>query len=276
MSLAAALPDIDAAARSRRSLMRGRAPSSPPRFCAPRSGMVRIVDSISASLRNVEVHASMPVTAVARKGRDYVVIAGDEVFTAPAVIVCLPAHVSADLVQPIAPEAATGLRTIEHASVASLALVFDRHVSLPPSSSGVLIPSPEDRTLSAATWWSVKWPHTSENNFAIRCFVGRAGKHAALQLDDEALVARAIEELTVLVGPLPTPLASEVTRWDKGMPQYRVGHVDTVRRIYDSLRESPGVRLAGADLEGSGIVDCWRQGAAAATSVRAFVASAAR
>lgn len=58
------------------------------------------------------------------------------------------------------------------------------------------------------------------------------------------------------MGPLGEPVAARVTRWDRGLPQYEVGHHDRVRRIREAASKLPGLALCGAAYEGVGAAAC--------------------
>lgn len=60
------------------------------------------------------------------------------------------------------------------------------------------------------------------------------------------------------------PLAARVIRWDRGLPQYGVGHRDRVARIREAASALPGPALCGAAYEGVGVAACVATGRAAA------------
>ena len=66
-----------------------------------------------------------------------------------------------------------------------------------------------------------------------------------------------------------TPTLTRVHRWDRGMPQYNMGHLDRVERIESSLARIPGLEIAGNMLHGVGIPDCIVSGELAATNLLA-------
>lgn len=63
------------------------------------------------------------------------------------------------------------------------------------------------------------------------------------------------------------PLFHRLYRWEKGMPQYNLGHLERVAQIERRLAEHPGLFLAGAAYRGVGIPDCINAGEQAARSV---------
>lgn len=269
MSLAAALPAIDTVARSHASLMRGlAAPEGPPRFLTHTGGMSALVETIAERV-TAEIHLAHEVNKVrTREAGGYVVETQTRSFDADGVIVCAPSEPASRMLEDLSPIAARTLGSVRHSSVASVVLVYDEPPRLPPHSSGLLIPTRERRSLSAATWWSLKWPDTTPTgSFAIRCFAGRGDDGSLENMADDELATTLERELFELIGPLGAARERHVTRWSNGLPIYTVGHLERVRAIETALKPLPGLAVVGADLRGSGIPDCIDQGAAAARSI---------
>jgi oxygen-dependent protoporphyrinogen oxidase len=59
----------------------------------------------------------------------------------------------------------------------------------------------------------------------------------------------------------------EVTKWERSMPQYEVGHLDRVNEIENLVSKLSGLTLAGNSYRGAGIPDCIRSGEAAAETL---------
>ena len=56
------------------------------------------------------------------------------------------------------------------------------------------------------------------------------------------------------------PEFTVVTRWEKLMPQYTVGHTERIETLRSHVaKQLPGVFLAGSSFEGVGIPDCIAQ-----------------
>jgi oxygen-dependent protoporphyrinogen oxidase len=86
--------------------------------------------------------------------------------------------------------------------------------------------------------------------------VGRYGETAILERDDEALVDVSRHDLAEATGLDATPLATTVTRWTDGLPQYPVGHHTRVARIREAVAKLPGLAVCGAPYDGVGIPAC--------------------
>lgn len=273
MSLAAAIPPIDQAARAHGSLIRGLRRASArsswkPAFYAPRDGMSRLIEALEAKLGAVELVKGRRVTRVVRSGSGFALETASGSITADAVLLTTPSYVSAELLGDLVPEAAEELAAIPHASAAVVNLLFPPgSVTLPEGGSGVLVPSSERMTVSGCTWFSHKWPEhaAADGAVTIRCFVGRGDRDPALELGDRDLAGVVVAELGRLFGVSADPSAHHVERWERGLPQYKVGHLERVDRIEAALGRAGGLAVAGASYRGSGIPDCIAQAESAAT-----------
>ena len=277
MSLAAALPAVDDAARSSRSvtlaLRRARKASGEsggPPFLGLRGGMTRMVEALGDGLDSVTTGAT--VESVRREsGAGYeLTLHGSERVHAEGVVLAVPAYAAASLLQELLPRASRLLERIEYASVAVVTLVLPSGaLPVPAGGSGLLVPDSAGRTISASTWLSQKWPHArpEDGSQVVRAFVGRAGRAPALDLADDELAGRVSSELNDILGSNATPEQVGVARWERSLPQYQVGHLFLVEQIERSLERHPRVAVTGAGYRGSGLPDCIRNAQAAARSV---------
>ena len=67
------------------------------------------------------------------------------------------------------------------------------------------------------------------------------------------------------------PLFTRVYRWEKSMPQYRLGHLDRVRQIGERVSQHPGILLTGCAYRGVGISDCIHEGELTAEKVLEYL-----
>ncbi|MGH2698522.1 MAG: protoporphyrinogen oxidase [Actinomycetota bacterium] len=268
ISLAAALPQVDALARRHRSLFAGLAKSKragvavggPPPFLAPLGGMRRLIDALVDDLANgIEFRTSARAERIERASGAYRLrLEGGHKIEGEALILAVPSYVASALLNELSPGAAAELAGIDYAGVATACFIWPPgSVDLPPDASGLLVPSREGRTLAAATWFSKKWPHLApaDGRIVVKAFAGRAAGDAEVGLDDDGLLAALLDDLSAVLRVRARPLTAQVTRWPRALPQYAVGHLDRMQRIEDALGATPGVLLAGAAYRGTGISD---------------------
>ena len=267
LSLRAAAPQLAAAAERSASLVEGLrsapAPDDPaaPVFWAHPGGMAAIVATLVTQLRGGGV-----------------VFAGDAVadhrdLAADGVVLATPAAITATIVARAGAEhAARLLRGIAHSSPVLLTLAFDRaDVRHPLDASGLLVPKPERRLLTACSFATTKWAHlgaADPTTVILRASAGRFGDDRAIGMDDDRLLTRVLADLDALLGIDGDPKELRITRWHDGFPQYEPGHLDRVAAIEsDVATAAPEVALAGAAYRGIGIPACIRSGRDAAAAL---------
>ncbi|WP_131746565.1 protoporphyrinogen oxidase [Frankia sp. Cppng1_Ct_nod] len=281
LSLRATVPQLTPILSENRSLLIGAyrvrartAPADPagtPVFASVRGGLGRFAAQV-ADASEAKVLLRTTVHAVDRTSRGWrVTIAGaggelgESMIEADAVIFAVPVPVARALLTPVAPHAAAPLAAVPYASVALTTLLY-RGVRL-PAGSGYLVPPGEGAIVKAATFLSAKWPHLPAGTglTVVRASVGRAGDERDLERSDVELAGVVAAELAAATGLTARPVASRVSRWDGGLPQYLPGHLD---RTATARRGLPaGLALAGAGYDGVGIPACIRSGEAAAETV---------
>jgi len=246
-------------------------------FYSFKGGLQELSDALVASLPAERLHGGSAVRTMAPcgagcgasgagSGAYALQFADGSRVVVDAVVLATPAWASGDLLRTVAPLPAAGLSSIEYVSTATASLAFRRdQVAHDLTGFGFVVPRAENRPVMATTWSSSKFPgRAPEGHVLLRSFLGRAGIEAAAQLDDDEMTKVVRAELREVMGIAAVPELVEVFRWPRGMPQYRVGHVDLVNRIEAGVAKVPGVELAGGAYHGIGIGDCLREGAAAA------------
>ncbi|MFF8511446.1 protoporphyrinogen oxidase [Streptomyces sp. NPDC015492] len=217
-----------------------------------------VADAIRAA--GGEIVTDAPVTALRRTAATgWQVVCGDRVLSADAVVLATPAGPAARLLAPHAPAAAAELDDVAYASMALVTLAF-RRTDLPAlAGSGFLVPPVDGHTIKASTFSSQKWRWVTDGApdlFVLRTSVGRHGEEDQVRRDDADLVAASLKDLGAATGLAARPVATAVTRWTGGLPQYPVGHLDRVARVREAVAALPGLRVAGAAYDGVGIPAC--------------------
>jgi oxygen-dependent protoporphyrinogen oxidase len=297
LSVRAAAPQLEAALRKRRSLVRGlralsgaslQAPMGPT-FLTLSGGLGELVRTLRERAACVEYRTGCaprglsPLPAGGAGDGDGVgvgveggrggggvrlTLADGESLDADHVILAVPAFAAAAILAEACPAAAGELEGIHYASVATIALsypieAFDGR----PAGSGFLAQRNRGRAITACTWSSAKWPHLAGDTVLLKCSAGHSADRTALDLDDERLIAAARADLAEAMDLHEAPLEAKVFRFERAMPQYTVGHHERIARLDAALAGLPGVSLCGAAYRGVGVAACIRDGQTAADRV---------
>ncbi|CAN5304191.1 protoporphyrinogen oxidase [soil metagenome] len=182
-------------------------------------------------------------------------------------VLALPAGPAAHLLADLVPAAALELRQIDYASVAVITFAFPHAaVQRLRYASGFLVPPIEGRTIKASTFSFAKWGwvHGLEHAY-LRTSIGRAEQ--TLPDDDDDLILSSLVDLAELAYVNASPIDVHVQRWNDGLPQYAVGHLERVARIRAAIQGDPPIAVCGAAYDGVGIPAVIASGRAAAREV---------
>ncbi|MFF4605064.1 protoporphyrinogen oxidase [Streptomyces sp. NPDC001339] len=284
ISMRAAVPQLFEAARSSRSLLDGvrgiqsRAAATVHQAGAAATGSVQdspvfmgiaggigtlpgaVADAVRA--KGGEIRTGTPVAAVQRTADGWRIAVDGAALTADAVVLATPAPATARLLAAVGKPAAAELSTVEYASMALVTMAFrraDMGRARRIIGSGFLVPPVDGRKIKASTFASNKWGWIGAADpdlFVLRTSLGRYGDEEDLEREDAELVRLSRTDLREAMGLTAAPVATEVTRWYDGLPQYPVGHLARVARIRDAVAQLPGLRVCGALYEGVGIPAC--------------------
>ncbi|MFI6079494.1 protoporphyrinogen oxidase [Streptomyces sp. NPDC051217] len=287
ISMRAAVPQLFEALRTHGSLLdavravQAKAAENPRTdavFAGIDGGVGRLPGAVADAVRarGGDIRTRTPVLALTRTADGWAVRTEREIVAADGVILANPAWSASALLAHESPAASAGLAEIEYASMALVTMAFRRAAltDLPglPDGSGFLVPPVDGRTIKAATFSTRKWGWVAESApdlFVLRTSIGRYGEEERLQHEDAELVGASLRDLGAATGLAARPVATEVTRWIGGLPQYPVGHPARVARIREAVAELPGLRVCGAPYDGVGIPACIASARRAADEIMA-------
>lgn len=235
-------------------------------FASVDDGLQTLVDTIAQRLPEGVVRLGRAVRQIERDEVWSISTEDGERFDADAVVVATPSHRSAKLLHALDAKLAGELEEIGYASSAIVTMAFDeKQLGRPLDGFGFVVPFIEHRAILACSYSSVKYEgRAPQGRVLIRCFVGGALQPEMLKHDDAFLIEAVRREMRDLLGIDGEPLLARVDRWARAMPQYRVGHLDKLRRIGALLEPHGSLFLAGNAYEGVGIPHCIHSGETAA------------
>ncbi|MFF3459808.1 protoporphyrinogen oxidase [Streptomyces sp. NPDC002730] len=271
ISMRAAVPQLFEAAKTHDSLLAAvqdiqakaaRQQSAGPVFMGIEGGVGQLPTAVADAVRaqGGEILMETPVLGMTRSAEGWQIRTDQRVIAADGVVLAAPAWSSAALLAAESPAAAAELGRIEYASMALVTMAFRRaDLAGMPQGSGFLVPPVDGRTIKASTFSTRKWGWVDESSadlFVLRTSIGRYGEEEHLHREDAELVGVSLRDLGEATGLAARPVATEVTRWIGGLPQYPVGHLARVARIRDEVAKLPGLRVCGAAYDGVGIPAC--------------------
>ena len=241
-------------------------------FRAPQKGMEQLVGWLAESLERTECRLSCQVDQIKKNDSGWKiqtcsVVDGakesPETIDADGIVVATSASVAGNLLGEVDGELARELGTIKAASSAIVVMGVGRdQIAGQFDGYGIIVPSVLGRKVIATSFSSNKFAGRAPvGKLLIRTFIGGALQAELVELDDEALIKIAVEELKATVGFSGQPELSRVYRWRNCMPQYHLGHVERVESIQQmTTSRHSGLELAGNSYRGVGIPACIQSG----------------
>ncbi|MGD0426812.1 MAG: protoporphyrinogen oxidase [Candidatus Acidiferrales bacterium] len=241
-----------------------------------RGGMATLAEKLAEKMGD-DVHFGAQVESItvtraensASDGTWQVRASGGEEFLAEAVVLALPAHAAASLLQQNAPKLSALLAAIEYAPMGVVSSAYDRkQVRHALDGFGFMVPRREGLHTVCTFWNSSLFPgHAPEGAVLMTSFVRSGG--GGLMLASYDVFAETVEaENARILGISGAPMERTVWRYPRALPQYNVGHARRVNEVREALNEFPSLCLAGNYLTGRSIGDCAETGFQAAEKLR--------
>jgi oxygen-dependent protoporphyrinogen oxidase len=185
------------------------------------------------------------------------------------VVVALSPVATAQVIEGVAPAAAAGLRGLELASVAVVALGFrTKDVGMDLDAYGFLVARGERPTILGCQYESTVFPgRAPEGATLLRVILGGTFQPDAVERDDAALVALARGDLRTIAGLEAEPDFTGVWRMRKVLPQYEIGHERRAAAIEAAVAKNLRLHLLTIGVGGIGLADCIRNAAALARTI---------
>lgn len=241
-------------------------------FSSFRPGLQYLTDRMADAAGRENIRTGASATAIGREGDVWrVTLASGEVVEGDAVIVATEAWAAAGLAASVDERIGELVGTIPCSSSATVIMAFaEEDCPFDKNWHGILSPMVEHRPLTGVSLMSSKWPgRAPEGTVLLRGFLGGPRDQDVLKGTDEELIELARTQLVDLLGVKPDarPRYAKLFRWDGGMPQYTLGHLDRVDEIESREAGVHGFALAGNAYRGVGVPNALESGERALSKV---------
>ncbi len=249
-----------------RRVLQGRrtGPAPTGRMIAFAGGMQTFARGVADALGPEGVRTGAQVISLAYGSRDLwgLRFAETEEVQARRVVLCVSAGGAAELLAPLAPEAASALCAIPYPAVASVALGFRREqVRHPLDGFGFLVPRRCGVETLGALFSSTLFPDRAPlGHVLLTAFLGGARHAGVAALSEAEIERRVLRDLTPILGITGTPVMRSVTVWPRAIPQYELGHLERIAVIDRALAGLPGLYTRANWRDGISVADCVRNG----------------
>jgi oxygen-dependent protoporphyrinogen oxidase len=194
---------------------------------------------------------------------------------ADSVVVALPAHAAASVLEGLDCQVAETLLEIGHPPLAVVFLGYRADaIAHPLDGLGVLMPAIEKRNVLGMLFSSTLFPgRAPQGHVALTAFVGGARQPQLALLEPEELAALVDGEVRQLLGGRAAPVVARTRCWRRGLPQPGVDHAQRLARIAAVDSEHAGLVLTGNYFSGVSTAACIEQAVSAACRVEHYLAA---
>ncbi len=209
------------------------------------------------------------VRSIARRGGILELGTAEGTVRARSVILALPACDTAPLLRELAPAAVEPLSRIP---TAPIAVLMSAHRAPGGTGStahgfGFLVPRDEELGILGCLYCHDIFPgQAPPGRLLFRTMLGGARQPEMAALDDTGLVEHSMGVLRRILHLDAPPERQWIFRWERGIAQYTLGHLDRVRAA-EAATAGTGVHLAGSSYRGVSVNDCIKHARATATRV---------
>ncbi|MDP8244788.1 MAG: protoporphyrinogen oxidase [Candidatus Hinthialibacter antarcticus] len=247
-------------------------------LCSFIDGMDELPRALSASLgESLRVNAPVSKVEQNENGGWRVFVEGDaNPIEGGAVIATAPAYTLGELLKEQLPKTADYFKTITYNRMVVMGLGFQRaDIEHPCDGFGYLVPRRQGPRFLGSIWSSTLFPLRAPGGcIAFTCFIGGGLDPEAYDMSDDDLRSTVMRDLHLCVGVKGEPVAEQIVRWHKAIPQYPVGHHDRLETLAQELKKAPGLFITGNFTRGVSVNDCIRNARQTADAVAAFLPSA--
>ncbi|MCB0616188.1 MAG: protoporphyrinogen oxidase [Lewinellaceae bacterium] len=224
-----------------------------------RNGMQTFTDALKERINTIEYHTTAR-RLQKKDGQFELEIEGTEgkkTLEFNQVVCCVPTFALAPLLTDIDPQQAEPIAAVHYPSVAVVYTAFkEADIQRELDGFGFLIPEVEKRDILGSIWSSVLFPNRApEGCVAFTSFVGGTRQPENARLPDDELEALVVRELRSLVGISGGPVFVRIKKWERAIPQYKVGY-KKIQAIFDKLEaQHTGLYFAGNYRRGISVGD---------------------
>jgi oxygen-dependent protoporphyrinogen oxidase len=241
-----------------------------PRTFSFRGGLKTLVGALADGIGS-GVRLSTPVDEIEETSKGKFRVAGEEF---DAVVISTPAAVASGLVANRDAGLAKLLSEVNYPQLAVVVLGFkSEDIKTKLDGFGFLIPSKENRPILGTLFHSAVFPERSPDGHQLLVtFVG--GVRAVQRLEertDEELTSVVMEQLSEILGVTGQPDLIHIKRWDKAIPQYRVGYEEVTAACSDFEARNRGLYFCSNFYRGISMSDCVKNAFETADNIEKYL-----
>jgi oxygen-dependent protoporphyrinogen oxidase len=203
------------------------------------------------------VRTGVKVRGLRRADAGYALVTTDGELAADAVVLATPAYAATRILRHLDDDLAYWLGQVGYTPIAVVGFGY-RELAHPLRGFGLLTTAASQQEILGVLWDSSIFPDRAPSGKkSLRVMIGGQRDSELAMRSEEELIEIARRGLARTMGITDTPAVTFVKRWRRGIPNYRLGHLANVERIFARVASLwPGLYLNSNAYWGIGLNDC--------------------
>lgn len=209
-----------------------------------------------ANVCNAHIKTNCEVKDIKPKNGKYIVITAGEEMLFDKVVLTTPSFISAQLLQSIDKYLAKDLDAIEYSPISIVGFGYNE-LSHPLDGFGLLTTTSAKKGILGVLWdSSIFNDRAPEGKKSIRVMIGGQRSPDLALKGDEELINIAKKGVQETMGIDDKPDVVFVKRYEKGIPNYGIGHKAKMVKLFNRLKQHKGLYLNSNAYCGVAVNDC--------------------
>ncbi|MDX1808645.1 MAG: protoporphyrinogen oxidase [Sulfurospirillaceae bacterium] len=218
-------------------------------------GVSTFIDKLAGS-QDIQIFTGIKVETIEKNEIKYLLQINGEKKEFDKVILSTPAYNSANLIKGIDQELSNMLKDIEYSPISVVGLGYNE-MKHDLNGFGLLTTSSSKKEVLGVLWdSSIFSDRAPRGKKSLRVMIGGQRNPKLALTSDKELAKIALKGVEETMGVSDTPDVVYVKRWVKGIPNYRLGHLDRMDILFDRLKQHNGLYLSSNAYFGVGLNDC--------------------
>lgn len=220
-----------------------------------KGGVSSFIDRLS-SKNDIDIIKNAKVEKLIKEGGNYRILSEDIDMRFDKVVLATPSYVSANLLREIDQEAANKMDDIEYSPISVVGLGY-KNLEHDLQGFGLLTTTGAKKEILGILWdSSIFEDRAPEDKKSLRIMIGGQRNPDIALKSEKELLDIAIKGVKDTMNIEAEPTVTFVKRYEKGIPNYRVGHLENVEKIFESIEKHKGLFLNSNAYFGVGLNDC--------------------
>jgi len=209
-----------------------------------------------AKAAKVDIKTGTAVVKLEKNNEGYAVSTHEKIELYDSIVLASSAYESAELLRDIDTSMADRLKSIAYSPISIVGFGYNA-LAHDLDGFGLLTTTSAHKEILGVLWdSSIFNDRAPDAKKSVRVMIG-GQRNADLALKSkEELIAMAQKGIKETMGIDATPDVVFVEQWEKGIPNYAVGHADKVKGLFENLKAHKGLYLNSNAYFGVGLNDC--------------------